>query len=69
MLDQTTILNDPEMTPFITHDGHCLKTHDDEGRFLIVSDSLNVRFTDATQDGKTRTWLKTPPRHVRSNKD
>ena len=67
MDDQTSILNDPTMTPFITHDGECLKTHEDEGRFLIVSSSLPARFTDATEDDN-KNWLKTPPRQVRSTK-
>jgi hypothetical protein len=65
MADQTSILNDPGMTPFITHDGECLITHDH--RFLIVSSSLLVRFTDATDDDN-KYWLKTPPRQVRSTK-
>jgi hypothetical protein len=67
MADQNSILNDPTMTPFITHDGECLVTGDPEGRFLIVSSSLPVRFTDATDDDN-KYWLKTPPRQVRSTK-
>jgi hypothetical protein len=67
MADQTTILNDPTMIPFITHDGECLVTGDTEGRFLIVSSSLLTRFTDSTDDDN-KYWLKTPPRQVRSTK-
>lgn len=66
MDDQTSILNDPKMVPFITHDGECLITHDYQ-RFLIVSSSLLARFTDATEDDN-KNWLKTPPRQVRSTK-
>lgn len=68
MVDQNAILNDPQFVPFITHSGQCLVTHDDEGRFLVVSSTLSARFTDATQEGKTKTWLKAPPRQVRSKK-
>lgn len=63
MADQLAVINDSKMVPFISHNNHCLVTHDD--RILIISSTQTVRFTDATSDGKTKTWLKRPVRHVR----
>lgn len=57
--DQLAILNDPTFVPFITHDGQCLMTHDPEGRFLIVSSTLRIRFSDATHEGRGHeTWMR-----------
>lgn len=64
MADGNNVINDPKFVPLATHDGTLLWTHDQ--RVLIVSSSLGVRNTDATRDGNTRSWLKTPIRHIRS---
>lgn len=65
MIDQNSILNDPNMVPFITHGGQCLKSHHPEGRILIVRSRLNNRTADATGSrGKHGTWMKVPNRQM-----
>lgn len=53
-IDQLSILNDPNMVPFITHDGRCFITHKEPQRFLIVRSTLRARFVDSTGD---RDWM------------
>lgn len=64
-MDGNNIINDPNYVPLADHAGVCLMTHDE--RILIVSSSLDTRFTDATADDN-KFWLKTPPRQVRSHR-
>lgn len=70
MIDPNSILNDPRMTPIITHDGRLLVTDnrgDQEDAFIIARSSLPVRYA-STAYGKTRSWLKTPRRYVKGKK-
>ncbi len=64
MTDPLSILNDPTMVP-LSADGPLFVTED--GTFIIVSSSLPVRYS-STMFGKTRTWLRTPPRYIKGKK-
>lgn len=70
MIDPNSILNDPRMTPITTHDGRLLVTDnrgDQLDAFIIARSSLPVRYA-STMFGKTRTWLRTPPRYIKGRK-
>lgn len=56
-IDQLSILNDPNMVPFITHDGRCFITHKEPRRFLIVRSSLRRRFVDSTEGDRDHDWM------------
>ena len=65
MIDSNTIINDSNFVPLAADGGVIFATED--GTFIIVSSSLPARFPN-TAYGKSRTWLRTPPRYIKGKK-
>ena len=65
MADGNNIINDPHYVPLADHSGTVFATED--GTIIIVSSDLSVRYA-STEYGKTKTWLKTPPRYLKGGR-